>query len=287
MLRQSELFIFLIAGIFFSFLTACNSNSNGSEQVSNADTISFVTQKIIWHFEDEFSEEEQEKMQEWITYVCDCAQKVLGRYPFDLNYYFHREDSADHAVVFGHTGRTKTTHGAHFYVNPVFPLDDFMNEWMGAHEISHLALPIMPKKHIWFYEGFATYLSRKVMIEMGTLTEAEADSVAYARIGLIKYGYESNSNFIFVADSLGALHHYPELYWGGGSYFHKIDRELEASGKISLVNVVKYFQMWAHQSLLKIDDVIIAFDKISQSTIFSDLRNDYSTLPAREILTEY
>lgn len=279
--------IFLFCSVIFAFNLSCDSSDEKTKTVSVSDSTSYKKQEIFWHWENEFSTDEQAKMKEWITLVSDCTQKVLGKYPFDLNYHFHRDDSATRAVVFGHTVRSSTMQAAHLYVNPVFPMDDFMNDWIAPHEISHLALPRLGKPNKWFFEGFATYMSRKIMTEMGVITAEEADSVAWARITKIKSSYESNSNFVFVADSLVANYHYPELYWGGGSYFHKIDRQLEAEGKMALVDVLKYFQFWVHQPDLKLDKVIEAFDKISQSTIFSDLYNDYTTLPARGILTEY
>jgi len=283
MIMRSILFSLVILISVFS----CNSNSDKAQSIVVADTVSYSSQKITWKWEGDFSAEEQKKMKEWITFVSDCAQKVLGRFPFDLNYHFHRADGIDYAVGFGYTRRTSTYQSAHFDVNPIYPMEDFMNDWIAPHEISHLALPRLDQKDKWFFEGFATYLSRKVMIEMGTITEAEADSTARARIANIKYAYESNSNFVFVADSMILQYGYTELYWGGGSYFHKIDRKLKQENKISLVDVLKYFQMWRHQPDLELNEVIDAFDRISQSTVFSDLCRDYTTLPARGILIEY
>jgi len=278
---------FIFYSVIFLSLASCTSSDSSSEKIVGPDTSTYKKQEIFWHWENDFSAEEQEKMKEWITVVSDCAQKVLGKYPFDLNYHFHREDNTNHAVIFGHTARTETMQAAHFYVNPIFPMDDFMEDWIAPHEISHLALPRLGKPNKWFFEGFATYMSRKVMTEMGVVTAEEADSVSWARIAEIKSAYESNSNFVFVADSLIANYHYSELYWGGGSYFHKIDRQLQAEGKMELIDVLKYFQFWVHQPDLKFVKVIEAFDKISQSTIFSDSYTDYTTKPARGILLEY
>ena len=281
--------VIITTGLIFSiFIFSCTGEQKPSGTMS--DLILDSTEQIIyWHFEDTFSLQEQQKLKTWITYVDSCAQNVLGEYPFDLHYHFHRSENAGQAVVFGHTGRTEVYHGAHFYVDPTFPIEDFMNDWIGPHEISHLALPKLGKPNRWFFEGFATYISRAVMVKMGTITQAEADSTIQKRISDMTWAYaNSTSNFITVADSLVDNHHrYPELYWGGASYFHKAEQMLNQQGKNSLVNVIKYFQVYCHTALLTLDETVDCFDRVSQSTIFSDLLNDYRTLPATQILAEY
>jgi hypothetical protein len=276
--------------ILLTLLVSCDNQVKTVASGPISDLVMDTTgQVIFWHFEDTFSFDEQHKLKTWITYADSCAQKVLGKYPFDPHYTFHRVDSAYQAVVFGHTGRNETVHGVHFYVDPAYPMKDFMDDWIGPHEISHLALPKLGKANRWFFEGFATYISRAVMVEMGTITQAEADSTIQKRISDMTWAFEkSTSNFITVADSLVDNHHlYPELYWGGGSYWHKAEQRLQEQGKNSLVNVIKYFQIYCHTPLLTLDETVACFDRVSQSTIFSDLLEEYRTLPAREILVDY
>lgn len=275
----------------FQFCLLCGIMGCGDGPQTTSDhekiEIEIPEQKINWVWDDEFSEDEKLKLTEWIEYTSNCAQEVLGRYPFDLNYHFHRRENPNQAVVFGHTGRTATYHGAHFYLDPTFPFQEILDDWIAPHEISHLALPRLAKDNMWFYEGFATYMSRKVMIEMKTITEFEADSTCRERLAFIKPAYNSTSNFIFVADSLKNKNKYPQLYWGGASYFYTVDEQLLAANKKPLIDVLKVFQKCCHEAEMSLDDVVESFDNISGTHLFSDLLNDYQTLPAKEILVDF
>lgn len=279
-----RLIFFLFIGI--SFFTSCNSEQKQQNETVQ-EKVELPAQKINWVWDDEFSEDEKTKLTEWIEFTSSCAQEVLGRYPFDLNYHFHRRENPYQAVVFGHTGRTATYHGAHFYVDPTYSLEDLLVDWIAPHEISHLALPRLGKDNMWFYEGFATYMSRQVMKEMETITDFEADSTCCERIAYIKPAYQSSSNFIAVADSLKNESRYPQLYWGGASYFYTIEKQLQEANKKPLIDVLKVFQTCCHVAEMTLDDVVESFDNISGTHLFSELLVDYQTKPAYLMLEEY
>ncbi|MBI3134142.1 MAG: hypothetical protein HYZ14_05640 [Bacteroidetes bacterium] len=244
-------------------------------------------QQVTFIYEDSFSEEEQAKLETWIRFTSDAAQKVLGEFPFDLYYHFHREDSAIQAVLFGHTARTDSINAAHFYVDPSYSLDDLKADWIAPHEISHLAIPKLGKTNLWFFEGFATYMSRQVMIETGVLKPAQTDSINLARIAAVRENFETTSLLPFVADSLIAAHQYPAVYWMGASFFDQADKRLQAAGKGPLVDVLKKFQECCHVTTMSIEEVIESFDKISGTFLFSELYTYYTTTPCNEILVTY
>jgi hypothetical protein len=247
-----------------------------------------VQQKVVFVYEDEFSTEEKLKLEEWISFTSDCAQKTLGQFPFDLYYHFHREDNSDIPVVFGHTARTDSINGAHFYVDPTYSMEDLMADWIAPHEICHLAIPILGKKNRWFFEGFATYLSREVMIEMNVLTRAQVDSINYTRIKGVKDKFTSSSQLVFVADSLISNHHlYPPVYWIGASFFHTADQLLRAENGMNFTSVMKEFQICCHKPVMTVLEVIDSFDEIANTKLFSELYMDYTESPVNTLLTEY
>lgn len=271
---------------FFLILVSCGAEPK-APVIQEKVVKEIPAQRINWIWEDEFSEEEKLKLTEWIQFTSDCAQEVLGRYPFDIYYHFHRRENQDHAVVFGHTARTDTYNGAHFYLDPTYSFQEILDDWIAPHEISHLALPILAKDNMWFYEGFATYMSRKVMIEMKTITELEADSTCRERLAFIKPAYNSNSTFVVVADSLKNQYRYSQLYWGGASYFCTIDLQLAKLNKQPLVDILKKFQQCCHVAVMTIDEVVEAFDKISETKLATNLLEDYRTKPAYLMLADY
>jgi hypothetical protein len=253
-----------------------------------ADEFPEEEQAISFIFEDEFSDEEKLKLEEWISFTSDCAQKTLGRFPFDLYYHFHREDSSDRAVVFGHTARIDTFNAAHFYIDPSYSLEDLKADWIAPHEISHLAIPRLAKSNMWFFEGFATYLSREVMIEMEVFTRHEVDSINQTRIVAVKDKFTSTSTLAFVADSLITNHHqYPAVYWIGASYFHTADKLLVAEKKMKLIDILKEFQVCCHEPGMTVLQVVESFDQIGNTNIFGELYIEYTEAPVYTLLIEY
>ncbi len=245
-------------------------------------------QAVSFIFEDEFSVDEKQKLEDWITYTSDCAQRTLGEFPFDLYYHFHREDSSDRAVVFGHTARVDSINAAHFYIDPTYSLEDLKADWIAPHEISHLAIPKLGKSSMWFFEGFATYLSREVMIEMEVFTRQEVDSINQSRIVAVKDKFTSASKLTFVADSLITNHHhYPAVYWIGASYFHTADKLLDAQNKMKLIDILKEFQVCCHEPAMSVLQVVEAFDQIGNTKIFGELYTEYTEAPVYSLLTEY
>jgi hypothetical protein len=267
---------------FFLFAWSCV-----NDQAQPAPESPEKKQQVSFLYEDAFSNEEKVKLEEWIGFTSNAAQKVLGRFPFDLYYHFHREDSAATAVVFGHTARTDSINAAHFYVDPTYSLEDLKADWIAPHEISHLAIPKLPKSSLWFFEGFATYMSRQVMIETGIFTAAQVDSINHARISAVTDRFETTAFLPVVADSLIANHYYPSVYWMGASFFDQVDQKLHAAGKGPLTDVLKEFQVCCHVTSMTVDEIIAAFDTISESKIFSDLYTRYTTSPCNQLLEPY
>lgn len=285
MIRMSRLRNFL-ALTFTLVLVGCGGSGNKEEGISDSTNIE-KKQAVYFEYPDSFSDDEKKKLEEWIIINHNHTQQVLGEFPFDVHYHFHREDSAGQAVIFGHTDRNDSVHGAHFYVDPTYSLDDLMADWIAPHEISHLAIPRLNKTNRWFFEGFATYFSRQVMIETGQLQPYQVDSINLARIQICKHHFETNSLLHAVCDSLIEHHQWAPVYWIGTSYFMKAEEKLKQSNKMNLANVLKEFQMCCHQSRMSLEQVIADFDKISESTIFSDLHTYYISTSCREILADY
>lgn len=277
-----ELSVLSISGLLF---VACQGNKH--RELPEAES-PHITQEVSFVFEDEFTGQEKQKLEDWISFTSDCAQRTLGQFPFDLYYHFHREDSSDRAVVFGHTARVDTINAAHFYIDPTYSLEDLKADWIAPHEISHLAIPKLGKSSMWFFEGFATYLSREVMIEMEVFTRHEVDSINQSRIVAVKDKFTSSSKLTFVADSLITNHHhYPAVYWIGASYFHTADKLLAAQNKMKLIDILKEFQVCCHEPTMSVLQVVEAFDQIGNTKIFGELYTEYTEAPVYSLLSEY
>jgi len=288
--------------LLLSIVFACqNSNSEiNSDQVdveeikthknkSNVfkkDTVSNYAHSLYWHWEDEFSDSTKAKLQTWIEIVTEASFNCIGYYQFDIHYYFHLSDGNE-PVPFGHTSR-KDEQAVHFYVNPRFSLDDFLADWTAPHEISHLSTCFVGRKNMWFSEGYATYLSRQIMVDMGCFTDESFDSLYLKKInGIKKYYNSSTSSFIEVTDSLLSHYRYGPVYWAGSSFFFTADRYLQENYQIRFTDLVN-----SYQSCCRLDDhylkaVIESYDLLLDDQYFSSLMAKYRNSKSSVVMANY
>ena len=283
-------FIILISICFV--LSSCNTNVKAEESIAIAESPSSemsqdTTYKLIWHWEDDFTALESNMLKDWITQVNQATMNTLGQYQFDIHYYFHKSDG-DEPVPFGHTSREKNKMGIHFYVNPSYSLEEFLADWTAPHEISHLSIPFAGKSNKWFAEGYATFLSRQVMMDMGYYTLETSNAYSLKKIKeLIPYYIDNERSMINQMSSLFEKHNYPAAYWGGCSYFYKADAELRARHGNSLMNIVASYQTCCRLKDKGLMSIIYSFDEILGDTLFSNLFNQYNNGPAGEVINEY
>lgn len=292
-------FIALILGI--ALLAACgNDVPKNDKGAANTDVpaaeentdlgpnqFQYSNHKGFWHWEDEFSKDEREKLKLWITTVLDANTKTLGYYPFDIHFYFHQSSSSSSPVSYGHTSRGKQQ-AVNFYVDPSYSLERFLDGWTAPHEISHLSLPFLGKQNQWFAEGYATYMSRRILLQMNHYTQAEFDSIYYHNITETLDCYGSNtSTHVEVSDSLISHHQYGTMYWGCSSFFYTANLMLVERNNMPMVDIIKAYQKCCRLEDETIEDVVISFDEIIEDDLFVPLLEDYRTKPAGEVMERY
>ncbi|MFK8039522.1 MAG: hypothetical protein AB8B74_14610 [Crocinitomicaceae bacterium] len=275
--------LFSICIISFLFIQCSTKveleNDKAHKAISQTDDF-----KIIWHWEDEFSEVDQEKLKTWLNEVTDYTMLTLGQYQFDLHYYFHLSDGGE-PVPFAHTTRKKDHQSVHFYVNPSFTLEEFIGDWTAQHEISHLSAPFVGRKNMWFSEGYATYLSRKIMIRQGYYSNSSFDSLYTHRIGGDNNLYNSSDlSVVELCSELKSAHNYSSIYYAGSAYFFLADMALKADSNMELIEVVQQYQTQNRLLDDNLSQVIASFDQISQSTIFSELYEKFTNGNSADVL---
>ncbi len=180
--------------------------------------------RFVWL--DDFSAAEQAKLAVWVEETYAAVVRLAGPLPVPTRVYFHRRDGAREPVPWAHTQRS-SRQGVHLHVDPRFPLADFRRDWTAPHELSHLILPYLGRRHAWFAEGFASYLQYAVMQTMGVLSADEARRRYQRNLERAERGYEHPRRpFVAAAPRLRAEGKYPVMYWGGAAYFMQVDRAL-------------------------------------------------------------
>lgn len=190
---------------------------------------------IVWHWEARFSAAERDKLQTWIRRTADAVAERVAQYPFDVHVFFYRRDDGGEPVPWAETRRSRIQ-GVDFHVDPDYPLEAFLADWTAPHELSHLLLPFVGRRHAWFAEGFASFMQYQVMHAMGELDAAGLQRTYRARIENAARDYTMDETpFAEAAPALFRRGEYPTMYWGGAVYFLRIDRNLPDRPLVALL----------------------------------------------------
>ncbi len=244
--------------------------------------------ELIFNYEDEFSESEKIKLSTWIEQIYHATETSLGKYPFDVYIHFYASASSSRPVSFGMAKRKDGINSVSLYVNPVATFEDLMADWTAPHELSHLSIPFLGKASKWFSEGYATFLSRQIMMDMGYYTQASFDSLYTVKINEAFKAYSSDElTFIERSDELVANHQYSNMYWGSASFFFTIDKRLRAEQNKRFVDILVDYQECCRLEDHYLAEVIHSFDELIGEPWCSDLMDIYRNKSANEALESF
>jgi len=218
---------------------------------------------------DDFDAAERVKLTEWIEETHAAAVRLTGPFPMPVRVYFHRRDGAREPVPWAHTQRSRDQ-GVHFHVDPRFPLADFRRDWTAPHELSHLILPYLGRRHAWFAEGFASYLQYAVMQSMGVLSADDARRRYRRNLQGAERDYEHlRRPFVAAAPRLRAEGKYPVMYWGGAVYFMQVDQALVERGS-SLQSILRDYLACCRRDRDGLHSLLEELDRLAGAAVFSE-----------------
>ncbi|MEM9623944.1 MAG: hypothetical protein AAF993_20055 [Pseudomonadota bacterium] len=222
-----------------------------------------------YHWQDDFSPAEQAKLQRWVDDYVAAMDGLVGPLPFTLHIYMHRYAGAREPVPWAQTQRTDRQ-GVIFYVNPAFSARALRDDWTAPHELSHLILPYLGRRHAWFAEGFASYMQYQVMMAGGVLTASQARQMYLQRFERAQGRYDMDDMpFAEAAPKLRDKRQYPTMYWGGAIYFWEIAEELQRRQQ-NLPDVLREFMRCCRTNSGNLDDLVQQLDQVSRTRLFSE-----------------
>ena len=237
---------------------------------------------IVWHWEDAFSPEEQRKVEEWLNRVTGAVEETLGVYPFEVHFYIHRRDGSREPVPWAST-RRHSLQGVDFHIDPSYSLQSFLDDWTAPHEISHLSIPYLGRQHAWFAEGYASYMQYQVMQTLGIISNEGLGEIYSQKMERVRPSYDRNQDFVTVAKDLQKRNRYPDMYWGGASYFMKIDQGLADDFGKTLPGFIHEYLICCRSKDEGLEELIESWDHLLGEPIFSELLHIYQSVPASEI----
>ncbi|MDX2431877.1 MAG: hypothetical protein QNK35_13150 [Bacteroides sp.] len=241
---------------------------------------------VVWHWEDEFNTVEKNKIETWLTRVTKATEETLGIYPFDLHLFIHRRDGSSEPVPWAST-RRHSLQGVDFYIDPSYSLQSFLDDWTAPHEISHLSIPFLGKNQAWFAEGYASFMQYQIMQTLGVRSPEQVKTIYKEKIERCKPSYNRKEDFVTVARELRSRNRYPDMYWGGASYFIQMNQQLLEEHGISLTEVIQDYMLCCRLVDEDLDGLVKSWDHLLNETIFSQMLENYRSLPASEILTSF
>lgn len=232
--------------------------------------------ELAWHWEGQFNDVEQARLTAWITAVNESVERAVAPFPFDVDLYFYRADNDRSPVPWANTRRSGRQ-GVNLHVDPHYSHDELMADWTAYHELAHLYLPYLGRRHSWFAEGFASFLQYPLMASAGVMTEAEVQSAYSRKIRTAAAKYDlPDMTFIDAVPVLRARREYPTAYWGGAVYFLNVDRDLRDDGT-TLFDVLREFVACCRQRRYELDSLVRQLDRIAGGDAFSRQLNEFRT----------
>ena len=241
--------------------------------------VELPVQKVIWHWENRFNREEVAQVKSWLNTVNTSVSKTFGKYPFDVHFYIHRAKKGNEPVPWAHTSRGEKQ-SVHFHVNMDYSLEEFLEDWTAQHEISHLSIPFVGRENSWFSEGYATFMQYQVMMVQGVYSEVEVQQKYKARVAKCKSSYQTNLTFPVAADSLKGVWNYPDMYWGGVSFFWSLNKEYQENTHQPLTDVITKYVACCRVRESTPEEFCLVLDSITKTKIASNLLMKYETQPA-------
>ncbi|MGI9307834.1 MAG: hypothetical protein ACR2P6_01150 [Gammaproteobacteria bacterium] len=231
-----------------------------------------------------YTRAQKNKLRDWQQAVAETMSLLHGELPRPaMRITLHKTPAAE-PVPFARVIR-QNPQGVYFYVNPEYPVEDFVNDWTAYHEFSHLFIPWPGRDDIWFSEGLASYYQNILQWRAGLLSEQEAWQKLYEGFERARADNEnSNLTLAELSPVMGDKRAFMRVYWTGALYFVEADTALRAASdnRQSLDTILRSFGecCLTDKRRWKGMDIAREFDRISNTDIFVPLYRRYASTNA-------
>lgn len=213
------------------------------------------------------------RLRAWVERSAAVVAGYYGRFPVDDAYVYVRADTGQGV---GHGVTFRDSIGIiNISVSPGVTERDLGDDWVMVHEMTHLALPNLHRRHTWLSEGLATYIGSVARAQAGHPDAAHgwAEFVDAMPLGLPRQGE-------------GGLDDTPtwgRTYWGGALFCLLADVEIQhrTKGMAGLRDGLKAVALEGRTdaSVWPIERVLRTADLATGVTVLADLYAEMNHAP--------
>jgi len=215
----------------------------------------------------------------WVNHNLDALQMAYGKFPVkNLQVLIVPIGRDREPVPWGHVMRGGGN-GVHMYVDETRPLDEFLDDWVLVHELSHLLHPVMRGRDHWFSEGLASYYQNVLRARAGLMTEYNAWDRLHKGFVRGVRGSPQGMTLAQASENMMAKGLFMRVYWSGAAIGLLADVELrkQSNGQQSLDTALEALNKCCLRrgELWSSEQVMNRLDAITKTTIFSKLYWQY------------
>ena len=244
----------LAAWVLPAVTTLPASRAAGPRDAPTIEWLQVAGARLELQFDPAFGPSVRADLYKWVDDAATTVAHYFGRFPLPAVEVLI-VPSGDKGVS-GGTAFAEPQPYLRLRVGPRSEAMDLRDDWVLVHEMTHLALPQLPRHSAWFHEGVATYVEAVARTRRGQVEPQQlwAGLVAGMPNGQPKAGDQG-------------LDHTPtwgRIYWGGAMFCLLADVQMRqrSRGQASLQQALRgvlaaggnYAQSWSLEKVLTVAD---------------------------------
>ena len=158
----------------------------------------------------------KDRLLDWVAYSAQAVHHYYGRFPVD-RVRINMEVTDGNRVRFGQAFGGSSP-SLRLVVGEDITPGVLRRDWIMVHEMVHLAMADIPRRHRWLLEGLATYVESIARAQLGQLSE---DFVWNGFVGRMHQGLPKNGD-----QGLDYTPTWGRTYWGGAMFCMLADVEI-------------------------------------------------------------
>jgi len=165
----------------------------------------------------DISTNNQNKLIQWIDANLSALYQVYNELPVnDLQLLVVPVGRDKEPVPWGQVMRGGGD-AVHLYIDETRPLQEFMDDWVLIHELSHLLHPLLTVDSKWLSEGLASYYQNVLRARSGLLTEKQAWEKMIAGFNRGIRGTSSEHSLTQDSETMMRNRSFMRVYWSGAA----------------------------------------------------------------------